>query len=79
MPGDRPGDAELRRLYVVPEQWGNGIGSHLLAAALERARRAAAPRLRGCGSWRRTARLVRFTSIVAGAWSLARACMIMTG
>jgi GNAT superfamily N-acetyltransferase len=77
MPGDRPGNAELRRLYVVPEQWGNGIGSHLLAAALERARRAGATT-----AWlwvlAQNSQARTFTSIVAGACSLARACMIIT-
>jgi GNAT superfamily N-acetyltransferase len=39
MPTARPGDAELRRLYVIPERWGQGIGSRLLDAALNRAGR----------------------------------------
>jgi GNAT superfamily N-acetyltransferase len=38
-PGASPGDAELRRLYVVPERWGQGVGSRLLDAVLQRAQR----------------------------------------
>jgi len=41
-PGDRLGEAELQRLYVVPEWWGQGIGSQLLDAILRQARKAGA-------------------------------------
>lgn len=45
LPGARQGDAELRRLYVIPERWGEGVGSRLLEAALQRAKRAGATRV----------------------------------
>jgi GNAT superfamily N-acetyltransferase len=38
----RPGDAELRRLYVIPERWGQGVGSLLHDVALGQARQAGA-------------------------------------
>jgi GNAT superfamily N-acetyltransferase len=42
VPGARLGDAELRRMYVLPERWGQGVGSRLLDAVLRRAQRAGA-------------------------------------
>jgi GNAT superfamily N-acetyltransferase len=42
VPGARQGDAELRRLYVIPERWSQGVGSRLLDAALRQAQRAGA-------------------------------------
>jgi GNAT superfamily N-acetyltransferase len=42
LPGDGQGEAELRRLYVIPERWGEGIGSLLLDAVLQQAQRAGA-------------------------------------
>jgi GNAT superfamily N-acetyltransferase len=36
------GDAELRRLYVIPERWGQGVGGRLLDAAIRGAERAGA-------------------------------------
>jgi GNAT superfamily N-acetyltransferase len=42
VPAARPRDAELRRLYVIPERWGQGVGSRLLDAALQRAQHAGA-------------------------------------
>ena len=36
------GDAELRRLYVIPERWGEGIGNILHDAALQSAQRVGA-------------------------------------
>jgi GNAT superfamily N-acetyltransferase len=42
VPGAREGEAELRRLYVIPERWGQGVGSRLLDAVLQRAQRAGA-------------------------------------
>jgi GNAT superfamily N-acetyltransferase len=42
VPAARPSDAELRRLYVTPERWGQGVGSRLLDAALQQAQRAGA-------------------------------------
>jgi GNAT superfamily N-acetyltransferase len=42
VPGDRAGEAELRRLYVIPEQWGRGVGSSLHDAALRLAQQAGA-------------------------------------
>jgi GNAT superfamily N-acetyltransferase len=38
-PGARPGDAELRRLYVIPERWGQDVGGRLLEAVLQQAQR----------------------------------------
>jgi GNAT superfamily N-acetyltransferase len=42
VPDPHHGDAELRRLYVIPERWDQGVGSRLLDAAIERARLAGA-------------------------------------
>jgi GNAT superfamily N-acetyltransferase len=39
VPDDGTGDAELRRLYVIPDRWGQGLGHRLHDAALQRARR----------------------------------------
>jgi len=36
------GDAELRRLYVIPDRWGEGIGNLLHDAALQSAQRVGA-------------------------------------
>lgn len=36
--GEEQGEAELKRLYVHPEQWGKGIGSELLERIESRAR-----------------------------------------
>jgi GNAT superfamily N-acetyltransferase len=42
MPDAGSGDAELQRLYVTPERWGEGIGNILHDAALQSAQRAGA-------------------------------------
>jgi ribosomal protein S18 acetylase RimI-like enzyme len=42
---DRPGDMQLRRLYVHPERKGKGIGSQLLRAALAHPAMQYAPRI----------------------------------
>ena len=42
MPDAGSGDAELQRLYVMPERWGEGIGNLLHDAALRSAQRAGA-------------------------------------
>jgi GNAT superfamily N-acetyltransferase len=42
VPDSPVGEAELRRLYVIPERWGAGIGNYLHDAALLSAQRAGA-------------------------------------
>lgn len=42
VPGDGPDEALLQRLYVIPERWGQGVGSRLLDAILRLAQGAGA-------------------------------------
>jgi GNAT superfamily N-acetyltransferase len=37
-PGDDPSLGELRAIYVLPEEWGRGVGQALMARALEQLR-----------------------------------------
>ncbi len=44
--GDRGGGPELYRLYLIPEYWRQGVGSHLLALMEQRLRERAIPAYR---------------------------------
>jgi GNAT superfamily N-acetyltransferase len=45
-PGDDPGLAHLRHLFVAPAHWGSGIAARLLAGAVAQARAAGFTRMR---------------------------------
>jgi GNAT superfamily N-acetyltransferase len=65
---DNVGHGELRRLYVVPTHWAQGVGSDLHDTALQALRAAGcrATRRPACGCWRRTPGPDSFTSVAAG-------------